>query len=121
VFQAHWQYQNVFGADSAWRLMAWTWSSNDQKRLVVVNYSDTQGAGRVILNDATPVNGNDTIPVTDLLSGTCSSFCRSQPLYSPVDMITYILGITYYRSAADLRKNGLYVIVNQWWAQIFSY
>jgi glycosidase len=98
VFQGQWQYQNVFGTSTAWRLMAWTWSTNDHKRLVVVNYSDTQGEGRVILSDAAPVNGNDTIAVTELFSG-----------------------ITYYRSAKDLRTNGLYVIVNQWWAQIFSY
>jgi hypothetical protein len=30
-------------------------------------------------------------------------------------------GVTYYRSAADLRKNGLYVVVNRWFAQIFAY
>lgn len=70
VFQGQWQYQNVFGTSTAWRLMAWTWSTNDHKRLVVVNYSDTQGEGRVILSDAAPVNGNDTIAVTELFSGT---------------------------------------------------
>ncbi len=73
VFQGQWRYQNVFGASTAWRLMAWTWSSSAHKRVVVLNYSDTQGEGRVILSDATPVNGNDTIPVTELFSGTLRS------------------------------------------------
>lgn len=75
VFQGQWQYQNVIGASTAWRLMAWTWSTSTAKRLVVVNYSDTQGEGRVVLSDAAPVNGNDTIPVTELLSGTWQWRC----------------------------------------------
>jgi hypothetical protein len=75
VFQGQWAYQSVFGADSAWRLMAWTWADSEQKRLVVVNYSDSDGSGRVILANAAPVQGNDTIPVTELLSGECRDRC----------------------------------------------
>jgi len=93
-----WTYLNVFGADSAWRLMAWKWAYGDSKRLCVVNYSDAEGQGRVLVPDAVPRSGNDTIPVTDLLSGA-----------------------TYYRSAHEMRTQGLYVIIPKWWAQIFSY
>jgi hypothetical protein len=78
--------------------MAWKWAYGDSKRLCVVNYSDAEGQGRVLVPDAVPRSGNDTIPVTDLLSGA-----------------------TYYRSAHEMRTQGLYVIIPKWWAQIFSY
>lgn len=45
-----------------------------------------------------PVNGNDTIPVTDLLSGD-----------------------VYYRSASQMRSSGLNVVISSWYAQIFEY
>jgi len=93
-----WTYLTVGGADTAWRLIAYRWEYNNEKRLCVINFSDTQGQGTVIVSNAEPVDGNDTIPVTDLLSGT-----------------------TFYRSASQMRTDGLYVIINSWYAQIFEY
>lgn len=51
-----------------------------------------------MVSNAESVDGNDTIAVTDLLTGN-----------------------VYYRSATQMRTSGLDVVVNQWWAQIFSY
>lgn len=83
---------------TAWRLMAWSWSFGDEKRLVVVNYSDQQGQGRVQVPDATPKQGQDVIPITDLMTSQ-----------------------TYLRSSAEMRSPGLYVVINPWTAQVFTY
>jgi glycosidase len=96
--KGQWTYLNVFGADTAGQLIAYRWNYKQEKRLCILNFSGSEAQGRVIVADAQPVNGNDTIPITDLLTNT-----------------------TYYRSATDMRTNGLYVIINQWWAQIFTY
>jgi len=79
-------------------LIAYRWEYQNEKRLCVINYSDQNGSGSVQVTNAQPVNGNDTIPVTDLLSGT-----------------------VYYRSASQMRNQGLFVVVNSWYAQIFEY
>jgi len=57
-----------------------------------------KASGKVVLKNAKPINGNDTIPVTDLLTGE-----------------------VYYRSAHQISTTGLQVVVNSWWAQIFLY
>lgn len=48
--------------------------------------SDQEGQGRVIVPDAESRNGNDTIPITDLLSGTLlftvSCFVEREGMYS---------------------------------------
>jgi len=96
--KGQWTYLNVFGSETAGNLIAYRWNYQQERRLCIINYSGSQGSGNVVVADAQPVKGNDTIPITDLLSGT-----------------------VYYRSASTMRNQGLYVIVNQWWAQIFSY
>ena len=57
-----------------------------------------QGWGTIVLPDAQAQNGNDTIAVTDLLTGD-----------------------TYYRSATALRTTGLNVGINSWYGSIFQY
>jgi len=92
-----WQYMNVQGNNTP--LIAFHWSYNNDRRLCVINFSNQQqGWGTIVLPDAQPVNGNDTIPITDLLSGT-----------------------VYERSASELRTTGLNVGVNSWYGQIFQY
>jgi len=99
IFQkGSWEYLSVFGTDVSWRLMAWKWSYNSQKILCVINYSDKEGTGKIILRDALPVNGSDMIDVTELLSGT-----------------------VYPRSAREMQNNGLFVIVSYWSIQMFQY
>ncbi|GAM22240.1 hypothetical protein SAMD00019534_054150 [Acytostelium subglobosum LB1] len=92
------EYLNVTGSNEAWTLIAYKWTYQNEKRLCVLNFSGTQGSGNITLDDAEPVNGNDTIPVTDLLSGE-----------------------TFYRSAEQMRTTGLFVVVNTWYGQIFKY
>jgi len=87
------------GSDSSWRLIAYRWSYGDERRLCVINFSDTEGWGNVVLADAQPgPNNNDTIPVTELFTNQ-----------------------VFYRSAASLRTAGLTVGVNSWYAQVFKY
>lgn len=93
-----WTYLPVFNDPTSWRLMAWKWTSNDERLLVVVNYSDTTGSGSVVLSDAQPINGNDMIPVTDLISNQ-----------------------TWSRSAHQMASSGLGVVVNSWSCQILKY
>jgi len=64
----------------------------------VINYSDQEAQGKILVSNANPINGNDTIAIIDLLSKT-----------------------TYYRSAIQMRTDGLHVIISPWWAQIFQY
>jgi len=93
-----WNYRNVGGSGLSWRLMAWEWVYNSEKVLAVINYSDRQGQGSIVCPLAQPVGGNDTIPVTELLTGT-----------------------VYPRSAKEMSTSGLYVIVNPWAVQLFQY
>ena len=78
-----------------WRILAWKWAYKNEKRLVVVNYSDQYGSGAVKLSDC---SGNGNINVNELFSNT-----------------------TYVRSAEELRKSGLFVVLKPWQSQIFSY
>jgi len=93
-----WTYLTVNGSNDSWRLIAYRWSYNNRRLLCVINYSDTQGSGNVVLSDAQPVNGNDTVLVTDLLSGS-----------------------SWYRSANQMRTQGLSVVINSWYGQILQY
>eukprot|EP01101_Sappina_pedata_P009372 TRINITY_DN544_c0_g2_i1.p1 TRINITY_DN544_c0_g2~~TRINITY_DN544_c0_g2_i1.p1 ORF type:complete len:532 (+),score=136.62 TRINITY_DN544_c0_g2_i1:127-1596(+) len=93
-----WQYRDVNNNSPNGALLAWTWSDNTEKILCVINFTPNQGSGSIVLPDASPVNGNDTIPVTDLLSGT-----------------------TWYRSAQEMKTSGLGVVINSWYAQILKY
>lgn len=93
-----WTYLPVSGSNSEWRLMAWRWEYNNQKRLCVINYSDTAGSGSVIVSNAQAPAGTDNLTITELLTGQ-----------------------SYVRSASQMRNSGLFVIVPPWYAQIFSY
>lgn len=93
-----WTYLDVINSNDAWTLVAWKWSYGDQKILCVINYSTQKGSGAVILSDATPRNGNDNIPVTDLLTG-----------------------ITYTRSARQMQTQGLFVVLDSYSGQFLSY
>eukprot|EP01116_Phalansterium_solitarium_P000236 TRINITY_DN10137_c0_g1_i1.p1 TRINITY_DN10137_c0_g1~~TRINITY_DN10137_c0_g1_i1.p1 ORF type:complete len:514 (-),score=133.76 TRINITY_DN10137_c0_g1_i1:553-1875(-) len=93
-----WTYVPVSQSDSSWRLIAYRWAYKNERRLCVINFSDTNGSANVVVADAQSRNGNDTIPVTDLLSGQ-----------------------TWQRSASAMRTTGLFVVINSWYAQIFTY
>jgi len=89
---------NVVGSNDAGRLIAYRWAFGNQKILCVINFSDQNGSGSIVLSNAESKDGKDEIPVVELLSDQ-----------------------TYYRSATQMRTTGLFVIVNSWYAQIFSY
>eukprot|EP00762_Andalucia_godoyi_P004687 ANDGO_03533.mRNA.1 hypothetical protein (macronuclear) len=83
--------------DQASVLFAWSWAYGSTKRLCVINYSSSSAGGTVVVPDATAASG-DTITITDLLSGQ-----------------------SFQRSASQMRTTGLVVVVNSYFAQIFSY
>lgn len=83
---------------SAWRLTAWRWQYNDDKRLVVFNWGDQQGWGGVQVADAYGRDGSDNVLLTDLLTGE-----------------------SYERSGSDMRGSGLYVGLDAYQAHIFAY
>jgi len=91
-----WNYLNVVGSESSWRLVAWRWCLGSEKRVCVVNYSHDKGSGRVVLDVES--GSDDTIQITELLSDK-----------------------SYARSANELRTVGLMVVLEAWDAQIFSY
>jgi hypothetical protein len=97
-----WTYLSVGGSGTSWRLMAWRWEYNDgksiQKRLCVINYSDAEGVGSVVVSNAVAPGGTDDLTITELLSGQ-----------------------SYVRSASQMRTSGLLVIIPAWYAQIFAY
>jgi len=93
-----WNYRDIQGSGDSWRLLAWEWVYNNEKVLVVVNYSDQSGSGAIPCPLAEPVNGNDSIPVTELLTGT-----------------------VYQRSAKEMASTGLFVVVDSWSTQMFQY
>jgi len=80
---------------SSWRLLAWKWVDGNEKRLVVVNYSDAYGSGAVKLSDC---SGSGSITVTELFTKT-----------------------DYTRDADEIRNTGLFVVLKPWEYQIFSY
>ena len=91
-----WTNLAVTGND-AWRLMAWKWSnsSTGEKRLVVVDFSEVKAGGNVIIPD---ISGSGDVVIKELLSGT-----------------------EYTRKAEEMRSSGLTVVIDPWYAQIFSY
>lgn len=95
-----WTFISTPESGTAWRLCAWRWTSSDgsDKRLVVVNFSNTQAWGSIQVADAESRGGSDNITVTELLTNT-----------------------PYQRSASTMRGAGLNVGVDPWRAQIFSY
>lgn len=93
-----WNFLNVERSDSSWRLLSWKWTSETERILVVVNYSDQVGSGSVILSDAYPINGNDTIIVNELISNQI-----------------------WYRSANTLKNQGIFCIIQPWSLQVMKY
>lgn len=92
-----WTYSTVGNSGNSWRLVAWRWSDGgDERRLVVVNYSNQQGSGAIVLPDAPQAAGK--IPVVEQLTNA-----------------------TYMRDSSTLRSSGLFVVVNAWSSQIFKY
>jgi len=89
---------DVINSNDNWRLLAWKWNYNDDKVLCLINYSTQTGSGAVLLSDAMPRNGNDTIPVTELFTST-----------------------VYWRSAQQIRSQGLYVVIDAFATQFFKY
>lgn len=100
--------------------MAWRWSYGKERRLCVLNFSDYEGTGRVIVSDA---EGEGDIPIVELLSGTrllrtLHRRVRHQRLWW---CVVHFTGEKYERSAKEMRQDGLFVIVPPWYGQIFSY
>jgi hypothetical protein len=78
--------------------MAWRWADDaGNKRLVVINFSDTEGWGNVVVPDASAPSG-DNLTITELFSG-----------------------IQYVRSASQMRTTGLVCGVAPFSAQVFDY
>ncbi|KAJ6231317.1 alpha amylase [Anaeramoeba flamelloides] len=78
----------------------WYYKKSDgsiEKRLVALNFSDSQADGNVVVSDAYAQSG-DNIVITELFTGK-----------------------QYTRSASQMRSTGLNVIIESWVAQIFSY
>jgi len=94
--QGNW-YRVSLSGDESWKFVAWRYSlsSNNQARLVVVNYGAEKSACQVIVPD---VVGSGNVAITELLSG-----------------------IVYQRSAPEMRSSGLTVVIDAYTAQIFSY
>lgn len=91
-----WAIQPVYDTDTCWRLLAWTWMYKNERRLCVLNYSDEEGQGKVILPYLE--NSGTKLQLEDLLTNE-----------------------KYERDTNQIKKDGLYVIVPKWWAQIFKY
>ena len=118
-----WTYVDIFGSDQDWRLMAWRWNFGtgdaEQKRLVVVNYSSETGNGKMIVSNATPRDGNDMIPFKDLLTGIYGTI----HVYILIFMFfcEFRTGTVYMKSAKVVSTEGLFVIIDPFYAQIFEY
>jgi glycosidase len=96
-----WSFLPVTNSSQAYDLFAWKWAdvTTGSKRLVIVNYTASQGSGAVRVTDAKPDQpGNDTVTFVDLLSGQ-----------------------KYQRSATVVQTTGLFVIIGPYYAQIFQY
>lgn len=89
-----WTYLNVGGAGS-WRLMAWKWVYGSEKYLVVLNFSDEQAYGTVVLSD---LSGSGSVQLKELLTGA-----------------------VYDRDAEEIRTRGLGVVLYSFQGQIFKY
>jgi len=93
-----WNYIDTPKDGSGWRLVAWRWEYQGEKRLVIVNFSDQQAWGSVPVPDARGRWGSDDLEIRDLLSGE-----------------------KYTRKASEMRSSGLVVGLEQWNAHIFAY
>ena len=59
------------------QLLVWHWSLDDERRLCVMNFNAEPEADQIKLPDAKAApDGNDTIPVVDLLSNTRHLDCK---------------------------------------------
>ncbi|KNC97400.1 amylase [Spizellomyces punctatus DAOM BR117] len=81
-------------SNTGWRLVAWKWTYSD-RRLVVVNLSDTYGDGRIKLPEVTGSGG--------------------------VEVLEALSGVTYQRDREELRNKGLWVVLKPWQTQMFVY
>lgn len=93
-----WTMIDVDPSGSGWRLTAWRWEYNGEKRLVVFNWSEEQGWGSVRVADAFNRGSSDNILLTDLLTDE-----------------------TFSRSASEMRGPGLSVGLNAYQSHIFAY
>jgi hypothetical protein len=85
----------TFIDSNAGALLTWRFQYKNQKRLVVINYSDSNQSGRVKIENLT---GSGQIKVTDLLTGR-----------------------GFVRDADELRNVGLLVSVSRFTGEIYEY
>ncbi len=81
--------------DSYLNIIAYLWSYDNQYRLVVVNYSESSSAARIVFN---PPEGMREIALTDLLNNK-----------------------KYYRDTNEIRNEGLYVQLGSFQSHIFGF
>ncbi|KAJ5078319.1 alpha-14-glucan:maltose-1-phosphate maltosyltransferase [Anaeramoeba ignava] len=96
-------YSLITGCDNKNQLLTWKYYHENQdgtydKRLCVINFTGSTAYGHVVVSDAYGKDGSDNIDITELFTGT-----------------------VYQRSASQMRSEGLTVIIDPWFAQIFSY
>eukprot|EP00761_Pharyngomonas_kirbyi_P009896 gb/GECH01009914.1/.p1 GENE.gb/GECH01009914.1/~~gb/GECH01009914.1/.p1 ORF type:complete len:493 (+),score=126.30 gb/GECH01009914.1/:1-1479(+) len=96
--KGEWKIHHVHG-DDGWRFLCWKWELGNERRLVIVNYSD-QTAGGVI---------------PDLLQSSSSDLTDR---FSVQDLLT---GDVFFHCCDDIEKNGLGVMLRAWTAQILKY
>ncbi|MCU7491502.1 MAG: glycosidase [Ignavibacteria bacterium] len=100
IFQeGQWKLLDVLPAwsenDTCRNILAWQWTMGEEKRLVVINFSEFHSQSRIKLD----VRGyEDHFEITDLLH----------------DM-------EYWRSAEEVFHTGLFIDLNPWQSHIFSY
>eukprot|EP00276_Gloeochaete_wittrockiana_P005463 CAMPEP_0184646124 /NCGR_PEP_ID=MMETSP0308-20130426/2763_1 /TAXON_ID=38269 /ORGANISM="Gloeochaete witrockiana, Strain SAG 46.84" /LENGTH=480 /DNA_ID=CAMNT_0027075825 /DNA_START=104 /DNA_END=1546 /DNA_ORIENTATION=+ len=92
-----WTYLNVKG-DNSWRFVGWRWEYEDEKRAIIVNYSDQMADARLPLDNASARDGKDDIEVEDLLTGN-----------------------KFVRSAKEMASAGLHVVLGPFTGHIFKY
>jgi len=81
-----------------WKLFAWRWEHNGDKRLVVVNWCDQQGVGIVPVADAVGDERSDRVQIRELLTGT-----------------------TLNGTATEMRDSGFSVQLEPYQAHVFEY
>jgi len=93
-----WTIIDVEQPGPEWRLFAWGWEHNGEKRLVVVNWCDQQGVGIVPVANAVGHEDSGRVQITELLTNT-----------------------TLNGTATEMRGSGLAVQLDPWKAHIFEY
>ena len=83
---------------SSWRFLCYKWKLGTEKRLVVVNYSDTTAYARVVLDDAYEKADGDTVYFIDELND-----------------------VTYERSVTEVQGEGLFITLDAYKCHIFNY